>query len=417
MKTHSGKNTPGSPWPMGYSVPPETPQSGEADDTAVVMMTCMRRLLFVTAVLAVFGLTMLYSASYGQAGLKYFRNQLIWVCLGAGAGAVVFFAGYRRIVSRTGLWMTLCFLALAAAAFLFEPVNGASRWLRFGPFSIQPSEFAKLATAFFIAKYCSDHSRSFSELFHRRGLLPLAGGILLMIGGILLGKDLGTTVLVLAMASATLFVAGIYLRYAVVPAAILFLFGSYVFFFDSTRMARVTSFLHPEKVQSGSGYQLWTSLMALGSGSWFGTGFMTSRMKERYLPEAHTDFIISVIGEELGLLGVVAVLVLYTLWGYYALRIATKSPSRLGMLLGFAIAFVFTCQAAINIAVVSGSVPTKGMPAPFISYGGSNMIVALTAVGVLISIAVDGAFPGYSERMLSTAAERTKSFFRSFKRF
>jgi len=402
MKASETQNI-ASNWSSGRSRLPEPLRhdNGGSDNPAEEIMTFVRRLLFVTAVLAVFGLTMLYSASYGQAGLKYFRNQTIWVCIGSGCGIAAFLIGYKNIANRSVLWLILSFLALASAALLFAPVKGASRWLRFGSFSIQPSEFAKLATAFFVAKYCSDHSRDFSKFFHRRGLIPLGGGILLIITGILLGEDLGTTLLLLAMVSATLFVAGIYLRYALIPLSLVSLLGAFVFFFNSTRMARVTSFMDPEKVQSASGYQLWTSLMALGSGSWFGTGFMTSRMKESYLPEAHTDFIISVIGEELGLIGVVTIIVLYVAWGYYAMRIALKSSTRLGMLLGFAIAFLFSCQAVINLAVVSGSVPTKGMPAPFISYGGSNMIAALSALGVLISIAVDSAFPGYYENLHS----------------
>ena len=361
------------------------------------VLSSVRGLLFVTTVLIVFGLTMLYSASYGQAGLKYFRNQLIWVVIGLGIGGAVLLVGCRRIADRAGWWIAGVTMALFAAALFFPKINGASRWIRLGPVSIQPSEFAKIAVAVFVAKYCADNSRTFARLRDRRGLLPLAGTLLVVLGGIIAGHDLGTTLLVFSAATLTLFAAGLYLRYMVIPLGVLSLVGIYIFFFDAMRWARVTSFLHPEAVKAGKGYQLWTSLMALGSGGWFGSGFMQSRMKQRYLPEAHTDFIMSVIGEELGLAAMLLLILVYTLWGYFAIRIALRASNRFGMLLGFALAATFTLQAGINVAVISGSIPTKGMPAPFVSYGGSNMIAALIAVALLLSIAADTVFPGYEE--------------------
>jgi cell division protein FtsW len=363
------------------------------------IMNSAKNLMLVTILLVVFGLTMLYSASYGEAGLKYFRNQIIWVFLGICGATTVFVIGFRWIASKAKLCMFLIFALLLVAAFLFPEVKGASRWIRFGSFSIQPSEFAKLAVAFFVAKYCTDNCRTFSLLKSWNGILPLGGMIAMILAGILAGEDLGTSLLVMTAATLTLFAAGLYLRYLLVPLALLVVVAIYVIFFDATRWARVLSFMHPESMQSDEGYQLWTSLMALGSGGWFGVGFLGSRMKERYLPEAHTDFVISVIGEELGFLAIVVIIFAYVLWGFYALRISLRSSSRLGMLLGFAITITFTFQAAINLAVISGSVPTKGMPAPFVSYGGSNMIVSLTAVGVLLSIAADTVMPDYRQKI------------------
>ncbi len=366
------------------------------------LASAIRGLLLLTTVLVVFGLTMLYSASYGHAGLTYFKKQLLWTVLGIGAAVTAFVVGYRRLAAAAPLWMGMCFLALLAAKFCFAPVNGASRWLRLpGGVTIQPSEFAKVAVILFIAHYCSEHQRTFCNLRGRYGLMPLILPVGAVIGGILLGKDLGTTVLAILAASLALFAAGLYLRYMVIPAAFFILAALFVYFFDPTRMARVTSFLHPEAVQSGEGYQLWISLMALGSGNWFGIGFMASRMKAKYLPEAHTDFILSVIGEELGFSAMAVLIVLYTLWGFFALQIALNSNTRIGSILGFALTCSITLQAGINIAVVSGSIPTKGMPAPFISCGGSNMIASLLAVGLLVSVAVDTLDPGYSKRLQS----------------
>ena len=386
-------------------------RDGEGSEAANpdAVASAMRSLLLVTTILVVFGLTMLYSASFGHAGLTYFRKQMLWVALGLAGGTTVFIAGYRRIAALSPIWMAVCFVALLAAKFLFPPVNGASRWIRLpGGASIQPSEFAKIAVVLFVAHYCCEHPRTFANLRNRYGLLPLLGAVGLVIGGILLGKDLGTTVLAMLAATAALFAAGLYLRYLVIPLSLLSLAGIFVYFFDPMRLGRVTSFLNPEAMQKGKGYQLWVSLMALGSGNWFGIGFMESRMKAKYLPEAHTDFILSVIGEELGFVTMAALIILYTLWGFFALRIALNSNSRLGSILGFALCCSITLQAGINIAVVSGSIPTKGMPAPFISFGGSSMIASLIAVGLLMSIAMDSLNPGYEIALTN----KLKRFFR-----
>ncbi len=384
--------------------------NGEDTSSAIIPA---RWLLLVVTLLVVFGLTMLYSASYNTAGLKYFRNQLIWVALGSAGAFAAFVVGYRRIAAGRYWWMGICFVLLLAAVLFFPAINGANRWIRIRlpglELSLQPSEFAKIAVALFVAKYCSDNLRTFALLRSRNGLLPLALGAGLLIGGILIGRDFGTTLLVLSVTCLTLFIAGLNLRYFVIPAVIVALLGVYIVLHDPTRLARITSFTRPELVQQDEGYQLWNSLLALGSGGWTGIGFMESRMKAKYLPEAHTDFILAIVGEELGLIWMLILIVLYGWFTVCALKISLQSPSRLGMLLGFALTMGITLQAAINIAVVSGSAPTKGMPAPFISYGGSNLMASLIAVGLLVSIAAETAYPGYNEEYLN-AIRRTFSF-------
>ena len=357
-------------------------------------------LLLLTTGLIVFGLTMLYSASYGQAGSAYFKKQLLWVAMGGGAATATILIGYRKLASWSPVLMWISFALLLIARFFFRAVKGGSRWLRLpGGITIQPSEFAKIAIILFVAHYCSEHQRTFYRLKERHGLLPLAATVGAVIGAIMLGLDLGTTLLALATTSLALFVAGLYLRYMVIPLGLVALAGVWVAFFNPARLARVTTFMRPEEQKDGKGYQLWNSLKALGSGQWQGRGFMNSRMKAKYLPEAHTDFILSIIGEELGFVGIVVVILLYTLWGFYALRIALYAGNRLGAIMAFALTCSITLQAAINIAVVSGSIPTKGMPAPFISYGGSNIIACMIAMGLLVSIAVDTLDPGYAERI------------------
>ena len=374
--------------------------AGTANPETVV--SALRWMLLLTTVLVVFGLTMLYSASYGQAGLTYFKKQLLWVVLGLGTATTAFLVGYRKLAAWSPLWMGICFIALLIAKFCFDPVKGGNRWLRLpGGVTIQPSEFAKIAIILFIANYCSEHPRTFFRFRGRYGLLPTILPVVAVIGAILLGRDLGTTLLAVSTTSLALFAAGLPLRYMVFPILFGILVGVFVYFFDPTRLSRVTSFMHPEAegLRSGKGYQLLISLMALGSGNWFGVGFMASRMKAKYLPEAHTDFILSVIGEELGFTAMVILILLYSLWGFFSLRIALCAVNRLGAIMGFALTCSITLQAAINIVVVSGSIPTTGMPAPFISCGGSNMIASLLAVGLLLSVAMDTLDPGYAERL------------------
>ena len=164
-------------------------------------------------------------------------------------------------------------------------------------------------------------------------------------------------------------------------------------------MSRVTSFTNPgnEELRDSDGYQLWNSLLALGSGGWDGVGFMESRMKQRYLPESHTDFILAVVGEELGLIGLLCVIAGYLLFGYFGMKIALNSRSRYGMLLAQTITLIIVLQAAINIGVVSGALPTKGISAPLISYGGSNLLMNMVMVGLLVSVGLENV-PGLTDK-------------------
>ena len=372
-------------------------------------------LLLVTAALVMFGLTMLYSTSSmlyapkspsGVMGMKYFRMQLLWLTLGLGSAAAVFLAGYRRVAA---LWPALAgvvFLLLMAALFS-KSINGAHRWLNLrlpglGTVGIQPSEFAKVVLALMVSKYCSDHLRTFSELRRLKGglleLMLYAGPVIL---GILIGRDFGTTVLTSAMVFLILLAAGLPIRWTLLPIGGLTAAFFIIMNFDPMRRARILSFLDPEKFASTIGYQLWTSFLALGAGGWCGVGFMESRMKAEYLPEAHTDFIMAIVGEELGLVTLVLVVIAYGVFCWAGLQISLHAGTRLGMLLGFGLTMYMTIQTIINLGVISGCLPTKGMPAPFISYGGSNMLSCMTAVGLLLSIAQETVTPDYSKRILA----------------
>jgi cell division protein FtsW len=278
-----------------------------------------------------------------------------------------------------------CFLALFAALF-FPEINGARRWIRFAGLTIQPSEFAKLAVIFFVSGYLAKNQRFLDS---PKRLLTLAVPCCIILGMIYLGKDLGTTLLVAAAVFVMCFIAGVRLRWILGPIFILGpLLVCYIMWFDQMRWARMTSFLNPDG--DPNGYQLWKSMLALGSGGWTGLGFNCSRMKAYYLPEAHTDFILSVVGEELGFVCMLMVIACYAGIVALGLWISSKASDKKGYILGTGATFLIGMQAIINLGVVSGALPTKGMPAPFISYGGSYMMVSLCCIGIILSVGAGG---------------------------
>ncbi|MCP3968633.1 MAG: cell division protein FtsW [Lentisphaerae bacterium] len=368
-------------------------------------------LLITVTVILLFGLTMLYSTSYNTAGTKYFYNQLMWTAIGLTAGGMAFVFGHKRVAEMSILFAVITVILLAIADFCFPAIKGAHRWIQLRkiglPINIQPSEFAKLVVALYFSRYCAQNTRYINDLLKRRGPLPalMICGIVIMF--VLIGKDLGTTLLLLMATGIILFASGMRMLYLLPPIILGIPTLIYVISkFDRERWSRMTTFLNPESLARTEGYQLWNSLLALGSGKWFGIGFMESRLKAKYLPEAHTDFILSIVGEELGLISLVLVMLAYLCFAYFALKISMNSRTRQGMLLGLSLTSIITLQAIINIGVVSGGIPTKGMPAPFISYGGSNLLMALIAVGLLLSIAVETASPGFSDELLETVKSR-----------
>ena len=367
-------------------------------------------LIVITILLLSFGLTMLYSASFTTSGISFFKKQLIWIMAGITCGTTVFVMGYQRICRARGLLLLLCWGMLVAALF-FDPVNGARRWIKLtlpvlGDMSIQPSELTKIAVCLFVAGYCTYFSRFFSRLRHVNGLIPLCFYIVVTCGLIWAGKDMGTCLLVLATAGTIMVAGGLYLRYAILGGAAAIAYFAWQIITNPERLSRVMAIFDPTRDQQGESYQLIRSLMALGSGGWLGLGFGKSRLKTRYLPEQYTDFILAVVGEELGLVAIWLVLLLYLLWGFFAVRIAIGARSKLGMLLAFGLAMAVQLQATINLAVISGSAPTKGMPAPFISYGGSNVMSSIIAVFLLLSVAMETLRPGYSDAFLESVRSK-----------
>jgi len=360
-------------------------------DAAVFILTAMSIIFF--------GLIVLYSTSYSVQGTSFFYKQMMWVGIGTVGFAAVIFFGYRAISNISWLLLAIC-AGLLAFALRFKAINGAHRWLVLGPISIQPSEFFKVVLVLFMAWFLSKRTRDIENAPFKKVMLPCGIFVCPVIMLVMAGKDLGTTVLLLTIFFAMLFVAGIRLRY-ILP---IFLLGPPILFelirrLSPERLSRITSFRDPEMFQKTDGYQLWNSLLALGSGEWFGVGFTESRLKLKYLPEAHTDFILAIVGEELGFVAILTVLVAYLILLYAGARIACKASCRQGMLVAFGMVSFIGMQSFINVGVVCGALPTKGMPAPMISYGGSSLVACMLAVACVFSVALDNSYPGYAENL------------------
>lgn len=356
--------------------------------------------LLIAIAIVLFGLIMLYSTSYVIFGFSYFTKQMIWAGTGFAAMALTVLIGFKRLCGWSLIFLFAC-IALLTLALFFKPIKGAHRWILIGPFSIQPSEFAKVALVLLMSWFLAGRPREIESASFLKVMLPLGMLAGPMIALVLLGKDLGTTVLLGTVFLLMLFIAGVKIWY-LLPFILVFppLAGYLIVRFDPERLSRLTTFLDPELTASGDGYQLWNSLLALGSGGWHGIGFTESRIKLKYLPEAHTDFILSIVGEELGFISLLCVLGAYLAFAFAGLRIGCKARTRQGMFVAFGMISFMMIQAFINIGVISGALPTKGMPAPLISYGGSNLVASLIAAGCVFSVAVDTAYPDYADGLL-----------------
>lgn len=346
--------------------------------------------LFGAAVaLLVIGVVMVYSASaiYAEKNLGrplyFFQRQFIWAVVSMFAMGAISRFDYNRLKEWLMPIFAVTCLTLVAALF-FPPIAGARRWIRLGPIGLQPAEFAKLCAILFLASYLD---KKHSKLGHIvQGLLiPLAvvGVLLVLIG---LEPDLGTPTLIFSVSVLMLFVAGAKIRAIFGALACAVPIVAIELWRKPYRRARLLSFLHPFENIKGTGYQLAQSILAVGSGGWFGKGFGASKLKLMYLPTPHTDFIFPVVCEELGLIGAGVVLALFTTILVRGVRIARAAPNLFGTLLASGISFTIVIQAFFNIAMSIGLLPTKGIPLPFFSYGGSSLLTTMIGVGVLLNI-------------------------------
>jgi cell division protein FtsW len=342
-----------------------------------------RILFFTTGLLTIFGLVMVYSASMSSSA---FLRQLLYA--GAGFLLLIFimnvdyhFWQKPKVIS---VLLVLCILALAFVLTQGR-VNGANRWIRYGSLiSFQPSEIAKLVVLVFIASYLHKHESEINQPVQR--LLPLGLVVFAIVGLIVKEPDFGQALCIGMITGIVLVVAGL-AWYYVAGAAVL---AAPVFYFYVMRVPfrweRVMAFLDPLRDPLHSGWQISQSLTAVGSGGLWGLGLGASRQKLFFLPEASSDFIFAVIGEELGLIATSLVAMAFLVYFYRGLRIALRSPDRFGFYLGLSITLMVAMQAFINISMVLSMMPTKGIALPFISRGGSSLLLNLIATGVLLNL-------------------------------
>jgi cell division protein FtsW len=325
-------------------------------------------------------------AEHGDA-FRYFQRQAAYAVVGAGA---LWLTSRMRYDVWRKLAVPLLIVTVGMLAFVLLPSKGveaygASRWFQLGPVTVQPSELAKLALVVFAAAVLARKWGKLDDLGHL--LLPLAPIVLLVGALVMLQPDLGTTVIISGSVLLLLFVAGVRLRYLTVATLVGSLVGLGLIFSADYRRARFLSFLHPWEDARNAGWQLAQSLIALGSGGLTGVGLGASRSKWQYVPNAHTDFIFSILGEELGLIGEIVVLLAFGALLYAGIRIAASTTDVFGRLLAAGIVAWFGLQALVNLGAVTGLLPITGVPLPLLSYGGSSLVVSLAAVGILVNIA------------------------------
>jgi cell division protein FtsW len=280
----------------------------------------------------------------------------------------------------------ISFVLLLAVLALGETVNGARRWISFGPAVFQPSELAKLALALWAAAYLARKRppATLAELWKPIGVVTVV-----FCGLLLAEPDLGTAIAIVIMLAGMLLVAGSPVRTLAGGVSLATAAGLAAIWFEPYRRARIFSFLHPWHDAQGAGFQTVQAMIGIGSGGIFGVGLGQSVQKANYLPEAHTDMIFAIIGEELGLVGAALVIGAYAAFAYAGLRVALRCRDPFGKRLAAGLTLLVCGQAAINLAAVMGLAPLTGIPLPFVSYGGSSLVVALAAVGILLNIAVD----------------------------
>jgi cell division protein FtsW len=345
--------------------------------------------------MALFGAIMVYSAS-AMIALKesgsqftYFFKQFGFTVAGIAVMYIVSRVDYRKYQSPYFVYGLIALtVVLLLAVFAFPPINGARRWIRFAGFSLQPSELTKIALPVFLAYFLTKNEKSVGEI--KETVLPCVAGLVLLGGLVFMEKDLGTTIVLCTVFSAVYFAAGARILHIASVAALMVVVGIGAIVFAPWRVARLMAFVDPFKYADDEGYQVVQSLYAIGSGGIFGEGFAQSQQKLFYLPYPYSDFIFSVVGEELGLIGTMAIVMAFGLLLWRGTRAAMKAPDRFGTLLGIGIITGIIVQALFNISVVISILPAKGIPLPFISYGGSSVLVSLCAVGILLNISQKG---------------------------
>ncbi|RKX42239.1 MAG: putative lipid II flippase FtsW [Verrucomicrobia bacterium] len=343
----------------------------------------------IVLILVTLGILVLASASSAKFddSTYFWKRQLIWLALsfcGACVTARFDYRFYQKLAIPVAAFSVLL-LVLVRIPGIGTIINGSYRWLSIGPLTVQPSEISKLAMIMLFAWWLARNQRRIDEL--KRGILIPFAMLACFALPLFVEPDFGTTMLVSFVAVFMMFLAGV----TVAPLLVTGLCGLmgvvFLIFQNPERTSRILAFIEPQKYEKDKAWQLINSLRAFAGGDLFGVGFGNSMQKYHYLPEAHTDFIFPIIGEELGLVAAMIVVVMYLLLFVFGLKIALNARDDFGRFLAMGITLMITMQALINFAVVTGCVPTKGLALPFISYGGSSLVVSGVMVGILINVA------------------------------
>ncbi len=349
-------------------------------------------LLISVVLISVFGLVMIYSSSYVWAEYKYndpykyVKYQGLFFIIGLFIMYLVSNIDYKVYYKKANLILLGCVILLVLVLIpgIGTVRNGSQSWFKIGPFGIQPSEFTKLGLIIFTSKYLSNNQKEIKNI--TKGVLPILGIVLFIFGLIMLQPDFGTGVIIVVSIIGLLFIGGVKVNFFLKIGLLGLLGIAGLIIAAPYRLSRILSFLNPWNDPLGSGFQIIQSLYAIGPGGLFGFGFLNSRQKHFYLPEPQTDFIFSIISEEFGFLGVVIITALFLSIIITGLKIAQKSHDLFGKFLCFGIIFQIAFQAVLNLMVVVGLIPVTGVTLPFLSYGGSSLLITMISIGIVLNV-------------------------------
>jgi cell division protein FtsW len=355
-------------------------------------------LFFTTLALVTLGVAMVFSASTSMAQDRFGDANYFWVrqMIAGALGMAILFVIMKldyHVYQRPAFVFTIlaAVIGLCVVVFFLPTVRGTHRWIQFPGMSFQPSETAKLALVAFLAYFLEKRKGRINEV---QTLVPIGIIVAFLAGLIILQNDLGTALALIATTAVLLYVAGLNMKWIGISALAALPVGYIAFYFlvflVPYRWKRILAFWNPEADPQGFGFQILQSLTAVGTGGIRGLGYMEGKQKLFYLPDAHTDFIFAVIGEELGLIGALLVLAMFGIFLWRGLRASKRAPDLFGFYLALGITVTVCVQAFLNMSVVLGIVPNKGIPLPFLSYGGSSFVVMLTAVGILLNVSQQG---------------------------
>lgn len=349
-------------------------------------------ILLMVVALTSFGIVMVYSASSVMAakvfsdGAFFLKRQAIYAAIGLLFALVAMKVDYRHLRKFAVPLLLLCIVLLVLVLIpgIGAKIKGASRWIRFPGFNFQPSEFAKIGLIIYMAYSLEKKYDRIKSLSY--GFLPYIVVLVVMLALILKQPDLGAALTLAGVTVMMLFAAGTRLVFLLGTVMVAAPFVAFLVYHSAYRLRRIKAFMNPEQDPTGIGWQIIQSKYAFGGGGFFGQGLGEGKQKLFYLPEAHTDFILSVVGEELGFAGVIVIIGMFLVLVHRGMRIAAAAEEPFGRFLAFGISVLFGIEASVNMGVVTGLLPTKGLALPFISYGGSSLVISLVAAGILLNI-------------------------------